>query len=156
MRYPPALSYTPQRSRVYASVVALITIILIALCVDFIPASGHFSLKNSVFLLLTAAVSLWLVYDAYRKPRGHLHYAQGVWTWQLENQEIAGTCALHVDLQTYMLVSFVACQENSRHLSKTTQWFHLEAGQFANSSHWAALRRAVYSPAQPAYEAVVA
>ena len=106
-------------------------------------------------------VSLWLLHDAFHKPRGQLHYAQGVWTWQLETQEIPGTLHLHFDLQSYMLVSFVALHENKSLLPKTTQWFHLEAGYFklaGGSSDWAALRRAVHASAsvhtEPAHEAV--
>jgi hypothetical protein len=161
MRYPPALSYTPQRSQVYASAAVLVTIVLIALCAYSIPASGHFSFKNGLFMGLAVAASLWLLFDAYRKPRGQLHYAQGVWTWQLESQEIPGTLHLHVDLQTYMLVSFAALHENKSLLPKKKQWFHLEAGHFKSaggSSDWAALRRAVHVSvsvrAEPAHEAV--
>ncbi len=159
MRYPPAITFTPGRSRVYGAVAVLITLILIVLCAVFISGTGLFSFKNGLFCFAAAAVSLWLLRDAWRKPLGRLHYAQGQWQLQLNDREVAGTCALHLDLQRYMLVSFTAQHSNNRFSIPTTQWFHLEARQIDHATRaqvWGALRRAVYAPAELADEAVAA
>ncbi len=153
MRYPPAIAYLPARSRVYCVVAMLVTIILIALCAISMPANGHFSFKNSLLMGFATAVCLWLLHDAWRHPRGRLHYAQGQWIWQLGPQEIAGTLHLHLDLQNYLLVSFAAQHGNASFLSKTTQWFHLEARQ-VDPATWGKLRRAFHAQVEPSHEAV--
>jgi hypothetical protein len=158
MRYPAALSYTPARSRWYACLALLITIILIAFVAINTGASGLFSLKNSLLSAAVAAVSIWLLHDAWRQPRGQLHYSQGQWRWQREGGEIAGTLRLHLDLQNYLLVSLHTQHGNNSFLSKTTQWFHLEARQVdqaAGHVAWAQLRRAVFAQVEPSHEAVV-
>jgi hypothetical protein len=156
MRYPPALTYTPGVSWVYrvvATVIAcLIAIVMIAVYADSMPATGHFSFKSGAWMLLSAFISLWLLWDAYTRPRGQLQYAQGQWHWLHDSQETAGTCALHLDLQSYMLVSFVPHQPQKKFFRTTTQWFHLEARHAdpaAGLPAWLALRRAVYAPAAP-------
>lgn len=162
MRYPPAITFTPQASWVYRAAVLLVTIILIAACAYSMPANGQFGLKNSVFLALAAFASLWLLRDAWKRPQGSLLYAQGQWLWLREDQEIAGTLSLHLDLQSYMLVSFKAHAAQSSFFQTTTQWFHLEARHAdhaaspANPGAWLALRRAIHSPMEPADEAVAA
>jgi hypothetical protein len=163
MRYPPALSFTPGRSRVYLAVAILIAINLIALCAHFTTVSSHFSLKTGLWMLFAAASIIWLLIDAGKRPRGQLAYAQGQWTWRHADQEIQGTCALHVDLQNYMLVSFVPSAD--AHLPRTgislikTQWFHLEARHVdpaAGLLAWQALRRAVHAQVEPSHEELAA
>jgi hypothetical protein len=158
MRYPPAICHTPVRSRVYLMVVLLIAIILIASCVYSMPANGHFSFKNSLLLMLSLIASLWLLRDACKPPGGQVQYAQGQWVWQREGLETAGTLRLHLDLQSYLLVSFVDHHHNHNRLQLTkTQWFHLEARHLhhvANSSSWTALRRAVHAQVKSGYETV--
>jgi hypothetical protein len=157
MRYPAALSYTPARSRWYGCLVLLITIILIAAAAINTGAGGLFSLKNSLFSVAAVAVSMWLLHDAWKQPRGQLHYSQGQWSWQLADREIAGTLRLHLDLQNYILVSLHAQHSNNSFLSKTTQWFHLEARQVdqaAGHVAWGQLRRAVHAQVEPSHEAV--
>jgi hypothetical protein len=159
MRYPPALTFTLRASWVYRGMVWVLTIILIAACAVSMPASGQFSFKNSVFLALVAFASVWLLLDAWKRPNGSLHYAQGQWHWLHEDQDIAGTCALHLDLQSYMLVSFRAHSAKHKLFQTRTQWFHLEArhtDQAANPGVWLALRRAIHSPMEPTDEAVAA
>jgi hypothetical protein len=153
MRYPPAIRYTPVRSGVYLLVAVLIATILIALCAYFMPANGHFSLKKGFFVVVAAWVCLWLLHDAWKRPLGQLHYAQGQWVWQQGGQNIAGTCALHLDLQSYLLVSFVAQHSRNSLLFKTTQWFHLEARR-VDPMTWGKLRRAVHAQVEPSHEAV--
>jgi hypothetical protein len=169
MRYPPALSFTPGRSRVYLAVATLIAIIFIALCAYFVPGNSHFSPKNGIWMLLAAASILWLLMDAGKRPRGQLAYAQGQWVWRHADHEIQGTLRLHFDLQTYMLVSFVPSA--AAHPPKTgifpikTQWFHLEArradqgaalASLAGLPSWQALRRAVHAQVAPSHEELAA
>lgn len=162
MRYPPALTFTPRASWVYRSTALLIAMILIASCAISMPASGHFSLKSVVLAALAACASVWLLRDAWRRPQGSLHYAQGQWCWLHHGETTMGTLRLHFDLQTYMLVSFTAHSVQHKLFQTTTQWFHLEARHAdpaaspAGAGAWAALRRAVYSPMEPADEAVAA
>ncbi|MBS7808946.1 hypothetical protein [Variovorax sp. PCZ-1] len=163
MRYPPALTFTPSASWAYRAFALLITLILIASCAVFIPANGHFSLKIMAYLALAAGASGWLLHDAWKKPRGSLHYAQGQWHHLQDQREIPGTLGLHIDLQAYMLVSFRAHSANNRLFHTTTQWFHLEARHLdhaaqapAHAGAWSKLRRAVHSPMGSADEAVVA
>ena len=153
MRYPPAIRYTPERSGVHLAMAALIATILVALCAYFMPANGQFSLKKGLFVVLAALTCLWLLHDAWKQPRGQLHYAQGQWTWQREGQDIAGTCVLHLDLQNYMLVSFAVQHSDNSSLFKTIQWFHLEARQ-VDPAIWGKLRRAVHARVEPSHEAV--
>lgn len=149
MRYPPAVTTPLGTSRVYQSFVLIVTIILIALFVYSMPASGYFSLKNSAVSLLSLIAVVGLLCDAWRKPKGVLHYAHGQWEWQLGDRQLAGTLRLHLDLQCYMLVSFVPIAQ-SHPFFPTTQWFHIEAWPSQADNHasvWLALRRAVYAPA---------
>jgi hypothetical protein len=160
MRYPPALRFTPRASWVYGAMALLITIIFIAACAVSMPASGSFSCKSGIFMALAGLSSAWLLFDAWKKPKGSLHYAQGQWHWAHESQEIAGTLRLHLDLQSYMLVSFKTHSTQKQLFQTKTQWFHLEvrhadhAASPAHAEAWLALRRAVYSPMEPADEAV--
>jgi hypothetical protein len=169
MRYPPALIFAPKRSRMYGAAAILIAILLIALCAYSMPASGHFELKNAVVMLLAAVASLWLLRDALQRPRGQLAYAQGQWVWQSADGETAGTCALHLDLQVYMLVSFAPSAQTQSATTGffpiKTQWFHLEArhvdhgaalASLAGQPCWQALRRAVYAQAQSSHEELAA
>jgi hypothetical protein len=155
MRYPPALIYTPGRSRVYLVVACGVTMILIALCAHSVPATGQFGLKNVALMLLSACAAIWLLRDAWAQPRGQLHYAQGQWLYAQESQETVGTLQLHLDLQSYMLVSFLPQQPSGRFFLKTTQWFHLEATQIdpaAGKAAWLALRRAVLAASEHSLE----
>ena len=159
MRYPPALTFSPGASWVYRLVAWIITIILIALGAYSMPANGLFSLKNSVFLMLAASASLFLLRDAYRRQQGSLHYTQGVWHWQHGEETIAGTCVCHLDLQSYMLVRFCAHPAQNKPFLKTTQWFHLEgrhADYAATPGGWLALRRAIACPMASPFDAWVA
>jgi hypothetical protein len=160
MRYPPSLRFELRASRIYRAVACLVAIFIIANYLYSASGNLQFSLKNLVLGLCSACAALWLVCDAWKRPKGSLHYAQGQWHWLDENQEIRGTCALHLDLQSYMLVSFSAQSAKLRFFQTTTQWFHLEARHAhhaaspAHAEAWLALRRAVYSPMEPADEAV--
>ena len=162
MRYPPAITFTPRASWVYRAFALLITIILVAVGAVFMPANSPFSLQNSLFLVLAGAASLWLLCDAFARPRGSLQYAQGQWHWLHEDRELAGTLSLQLDLQTYMLVSFTAHAAPDKLFQTATQWFHLEARHIdhaatpALSGVWSTLRRAIYSPVERADEAVAA
>jgi hypothetical protein len=160
MRYPPAVTFTPRASWVYRGMALAVTIILIAAGAVFFPATSHFSSKNIVFLVLAAFAILWLLRDAWKRQKGSLHYAQGQWHLFHEDQEIAGTLRLHLDLQSYMLVSFTAHSAQYKLFQTTTQWFHLEARHadhaVSQAQAWGALRRAVYSPMEPTDEAVAA
>jgi hypothetical protein len=159
MRYPPALTFTPRASWVYRAMALGAAIILIAACAVFMPASSQFSLKNSLFLALAAFASILLLRDAWKRPIGCLHYAQGQWHWLHQDQEIAGTLRLHLDLQSYMLMSFTAHTAQYKLFQTTTQWFHLEArhtDHAANLGVWLVLRRAIHSPMEPTDEAVAA
>ena len=159
MRYPPAFTFTPGASWAYRTVAVMITTFLIALCAVSLPANGLFSLKFSVLAALAALASIWLLRDAYRSPQGSLHYTQGAWYWQRDDQHIAGTCVCHLDLQSYMLMSFTAHPTHNKPFLKTTQWFHLEgshADQAANPGGWLALRRALFCPMEAEREELVA
>jgi hypothetical protein len=160
MRYPPALTFTPGASWVYRAfatamaclMACAIATIMIAASAYSMPATGGFSIKNGAWMLLAASTALWLLWDAWALPHGQLQYAQGQWHWLHDSQETAGTCALHLDLQSYMLVSFVPHQTQKKFFQTTTQWFHLEARHAdpaAGLPAWLALRRAVYAPAAP-------
>lgn len=161
MRYPPALTFTPRESWVYRAATFLVIIILIAACVEFMPASGSLPIEYGVFLSAALIACLLLLRDAWKRPQGSLRYAQGRWQWVRDSQEVGGTCVLHLDLQSYMLVSFTAHSAQNE-LFQTTQWFHLEARHAdhaaspANTGAWLALRRAVCSSLDPADEALAA
>ncbi len=149
MRYPPAITHTLGASWGYRSVACIVATFLIAIYADFVWASDHFSLIDGTLMLLGGGMSLWLLIDAWRKPHGALHFAQGQWHWLQANEETAGTLRLHFDLHNYMLVSFVPHQRSGGFFLTTTQWFHLEARQVdpaAGWSAWLALRRAVHAP----------
>ena len=159
MRYPPALTFTPARSRVYGFVACTAAIILVAICLYSIRANSPFSLSFGAWIGLCVGVTAWLLHDAWRAPCGQLVWAQGQWHLQLNGESVAGTLCLHFDLQQYMLVSFVPCAQADRaktdFLRITTQWFHLEARHVdpaAGPSGWLALRRAVYAAAVPKHE----
>jgi hypothetical protein len=159
MRYPPALTFTPGSSGVHRLFASAFTIILIALCAYFITVNGLFNLKNSAFALLCLCLATWLLLDAWRKPRGQLQFSQGQWIWLHADQEIQGTLRLHLDLQTYMLVSFapsaLASQRRTGFFPIKTQWFHLEARHAdpaARSQCWLALRRAVHAQVAHSHE----
>ena len=140
----------------------MLAIILIATSAAFMPASNPFSLQNSLFLVLAGASSLWLLCDSFARQRGSLRYAQGQWHWLHEDRELAGTLSLHLDLQSYMLVSFTAHAAPDKFFQTTKQWFHLEARHIdhaatpALSGVWSSVRRAIYSPVERADEAVAA
>ncbi len=152
MRYPPAMTFTPAASWVYRSVACLVTLILIALYAVSAMADGLFSLKSGVFLMLALMASCWLLRDAWKRPQGSLHFAQGQWCARVSEQEIVGTCTLHLDLQAYMLVSFRAHPSDNKHLVPRTQWFQLEARHedpAAGKQAWLSLRRALYASTAP-------
>lgn len=166
MRYPPALIYTLRVSHVYRAASCLTAIILIALCAYSMPAIGHFGFINWVGAAFSALACVGLLRDAWRAPQGQLHFAQGVWHWlpagaALADASLPGTCTLHIDLQSYMLVSFTPQSSNKKFFHTTTQWFHLEdnsqegdaaQSQWAASCDWLALRRAVLA-GTPRHEA---
>lgn len=150
MRYPPAVTYALGASRVHRGIACGITIILIALCAQPVGANGRFDLINIAWLVLASAAIIWLLRDAWRPQTGSLRYAQGQWFWACGEEDIAGTCALHLDLQGYVLVSFKPHTIDNKPFSKRTQWFHLEARRedpAAGLHAWLALRRALHAPA---------
>lgn len=162
MRYPPSLLFTPRASRVYRSTAVFITMLLIAACAYSMPLNGEFPSEKILCVAMALLISIGLLRDAWRPPRGSLHYTQGQWHWVQGDQQTAGTCVLHLDLQTYMLVSFTAHCAQEKLFQTTKQWFHLEARHVdhaaiaADAGQWGALRRAIYAPMAPADEAVVA
>jgi hypothetical protein len=154
MRYPPAVTYALGASRVYRGVACGITVILIAICAHSAGANGQFGLINTAWLVLASIAIIWLLRDAWRRQQGSLRYRQGQWSWAFGEEDIAGTCALHLDLQDYVLVSFKPHANDSdngnKPLSKRTQWFHLEGRRedpAAGPCAWLALRRALHAPA---------
>ena len=156
MRYLPNVTFALRRSRIYLGVVGAIAIILIALCAYSVLARPLFDVKNLVLLSLGVVALGWLARGVLQQPGGQLHFAQGQWRWQCARAsdvvDVAGTLRLHLDLQKYMLVSFVPHQQFGETFLKTTLWFHLEARQedrTANAQAWLAVRRAVYSPQVP-------
>jgi hypothetical protein len=145
MRYPPAISIQPQGSSIYRAVVMVLAILLIANYSINTGASGLFSFQKTVLALVSGLALAWALADAWRRPIGRLHYAQGQWWLAQADHAVAGTLSLHFDLQGYMLVRFQT-QAAPSYFSKTkTQWFHLQAGHF-DPATWLALRRAVHSP----------
>jgi hypothetical protein len=177
MRYPPAIAITPAGSHMYRAAASVITIILIALCAYFIKGSSHFDSGKLLVVGLMLVVASWLMWDAWaswllpqRAHQDQLHYANGLWTLRKDrgqNQQTPdtqgahGTLRLHLDLQSYLLVSF---QTNlpptsplqsalARFFPTTTQWFHLEARHFhpaaTTAPSWLALRRAVHASQAP-------
>ncbi len=101
-------------------------------------------------MLLSFFVPVWLLRDAWREPQGQLHFNQGQWLWRQTSQEstasdLPGTLRLHLDLQSYMLVSFSAHTNKKQFFPIRTPWFHLEGRQThpAAGAQWLALRRAV-------------
>jgi hypothetical protein len=163
MRYPPALRYTPAASNVYRCVACLFTIILIANYLYLACGKGIFYSYNWAWLLLTAAAVAFLQWDAWRSPRGQLEFSQGQWVWQQADQAVQGTFRLHLDLQSYMLLSFAPSAPThpptKGFLPIKTQWFHLEARHVdstASPTSWQALRRAVLTQWVPSHEERVA
>jgi hypothetical protein len=179
MKSPPAASIRLGASWWYRSMVLLIASLLIAACAVFYWASGLFDTQNSVFqslrgVLVVAASSVAIalaLWDAWRPRFGALHYAGGDWVLALGDVEYQGTISAVLDLQYYMLVTFVPSPHSldPRHLhNKQQQWLHLESrharhpaqldGQAGiaparSSLHlpsWQALRRAVHAQAVPA------
>lgn len=154
MRYPPAVTFTPGVSWVYRFFAALVALILIALCAVSAVDISQLPLKNTLPMALAGLACIWLAQDAFRRPPGSLRYAQGQWYWLSADQEFAGTCVLHFDLQSYMLVRFTEQPATRSLFPKTTQWFHLEArrkdpvaGAANGRKAWMALRRALHAPA---------
>ena len=158
MRYPPAVTFTPGVSWVYRVFAVLNTILLIALCAVLAGGNGQFSIRNTMPMALAGLACIWLAQDAFRRPPGSLRYAQGQWYWLSADQEFAGTCVLHLDLQSYILVRFTKQPATRSLFSKATQWFHLEArhedpaagianGIADGRDAWMALRRALHAPA---------
>jgi hypothetical protein len=163
MRHPPQIRIRPASSRVYRLFASALTIILIALGAYFIRANGQFDLKNGFVAGLLAACSVWLLLDAWRRPTAaHRQwvFSDGQWTeCPPEEPQIPGTLRLHLDLQSYMLVSFAPSMPTKPFFLRTTQWFHLEASQEDFASHplrWLALRRAVLAPAERGHEELAA
>ena len=150
MRYPPAVTFTPGVSWVYRVFAVLNTILLIALCAVLAGGNGQFSIRNTMPMALAGLACIWLAQDAFRRPPGSLRYAQGQWYWLSADQEFAGTCVLHLDLQSYILVRFTKQPATRSLFSKATQWFHLEARHqdpATGTQAWQALRRALHAPA---------
>jgi hypothetical protein len=171
MRHPPQISIRPASSRVYRLFASALTIILIALGAYFIRAIGQFDLKNGpvagIVIGLLAACSVWLLLDAWRRPSASQRqwvFSDGLWAQSppegsSEGPQIPGTLRLHLDLQSYMLVSFAPSMPTKPFFLRTTQWFHLEASQedFASRpQRWLALRRAVLAPPERGHEELAA
>lgn len=159
MRSPPYAQIELGPSRVCRAWAMAIALLLIALCALSIRAEGHFSFKITLWLACCAGVIAWLLHDAWRQRSGQLQYSQGQWFWQNEASGVAGTLRVHLDLQSYILVSFTEQHRNRPFLSPTTTWFHLEARHAAPAfgpASWQAVRRAVYASAGPEHEAVAA
>lgn len=150
MQTAPAVSTPLGASWVYRSIALLITIILIAACALFTLASGSFSAKNGLLCALTTAASAWLLHDAFRPVRGALHFAAGQWVLAQGDIEYAGTIAPRIDLQSYVLVYFVAFETNHKQPDGTSTrpqsiWLHLERKHMRNMPDWLALRRAIFA-----------
>jgi hypothetical protein len=147
MRYPPAISIQPQGSGIYRAMVMIFAILLIANYSINTGAFRLFSFQNTVLACISVLALAWALVDAWRRPIGRLHYAQGQWWLAQADHAVAGTLNLHLDLQAYILVRFQT-QAVPSYFSKTkTQWFHLQAGHF-DPATWLALRRALHSPQQ--------
>ena len=149
MRYPPAITFTPGASWVYRAVASLFATILIALGAVYTAANGGFSFKNSAFAALALLSAAWLMRDAWMRQVGSLRYAQGQWSWVCGDEDVSGTCAIHLDLQRYILVSFTAHSNHNKLFNRGSKWFHLEARSedpAAGRLAWLALRRALYAP----------
>jgi hypothetical protein len=165
MRYPPALSFALRASRLHRCVAVLFATILVANYALVLCGNSYFSYKNGLCFMLSAVAVSWLLRDAWKLPQGSLRYSQGQWSWLHQDQEIAGTCALHIDLQSYMLVSFRSDSAQDQLFQTRSQWFHLEARHADHAAlsvspsagvGWLALRRALYCPKGPVDEAVAA
>ncbi|NJS36621.1 MAG: hypothetical protein HC765_09685 [Brachymonas sp.] len=175
MQHAPALDILPQRSRVHACAVMLLTIIMIALSADFMTASGQFGLKNVLWTGAAAGLLTWAWADVLRQPQGALRLAQGQWSWrkmdradtQVASKEQVGTLQVHLDLQSYLLVRW-SPQQSEQFLSgrifrTIPSWFHLEARHFQDMDvtkpmseairvaqpSWQVVRCAVYSSQTP-------
>jgi hypothetical protein len=173
MKSPPAASIRLGASRWYRGMVLLIASLLIAAYALFYWASGLFYAKNSVFqswqgILVAGAVSLAIaaaLWDAWRPRFGALHYAGGDWVLALGDVEYQGTLRPVLDLQYYLLVTFVPSTNGSdlrdgsdtlQLHNKQQQWLHLESRHARHTTHtsqnlssWQALRRAVHAQAVP-------
>jgi hypothetical protein len=184
MKSPPAASIRLGASWWYRCMVLLTAALLIAACAVFYWASGLFDAKNGVFqslrgVLVTTAASVAIalaLWDAWRPRFGALHYAGGDWVLALGDVEYQGTLRPVLDLQYYLLVTFVPStngsdpRDNSDTLqlhNKQQQWLHLESRHARHSGlldgqagtaparsalalpSWQALRRAVHAQAMP-------
>jgi hypothetical protein len=184
MKSPPAASIRLGFSWYYRAIVLLLAAFLIAACALFYWASGLFDAQKGVTqslqgaaLAMAASVTIALaLWDAWRPRFGALHYAGGDWVLALGDVEYQGTLRPVLDLQSYLLVTFMPSHNSSdprdgsdpRQLhNNQQQWLHLESrharhttqlgtqsGQTARSTlllpSWQALRRAVHAQAVPA------
>jgi hypothetical protein len=174
MKSPPAASIRLGVSWWYRCMVLLIASLLIAACALFYWASGLFDAQNSVFqslrgISLAAVASLAIaqaLWDAWRPRYGALHYAGGDWVLALGDVEYQGTLRPVIDLQYYLLVTFVPSLDSidtGQLHNKQQQWLHLESRHARHSMQsgtqatrsslvlpsWQALRRAVHAQAVP-------
>jgi hypothetical protein len=137
MHAAPSVSYPVGRSPFAGWVLA-------GLWLAGLLAAGAWSLQSgsgwrqlAAFAALVACGSLawhgWL-----RSPRGMLRWDGAAWTWEEGGSVLAGHPAIALDLQSRLLLRWRADGAGTR-------WLWLE--QASASSHWDALRRAVYSRA---------
>jgi hypothetical protein len=165
MRYPPALRWPLQSAWSYRGfsllISGLITTILIANYVDFVPGSEPFFYKKAVLSVLGLLVMAWLLWDAWHAREGELVYAQGQWLLRQHGQEIPGTLRLHLDLQNYMLASFEQnqLQPANKKWKRALQWMfkpslRLHSATFSATNMWVHLepwQSGATSGARPAW-----
>ena len=145
MHGAPSVSFPVGRSLWAGAVAAAIWLLGAGVAAGWL-ATAAWSPRQAVALALLAATGAWAAAAWWRQPSGRLDWDGAAWCWwpaagvPLEG----GSLRVAADLQFLLLVQWSGAGRRS--------WLWLE--RRADPSRWAALRRAVYSRADPATQAL--
>lgn len=139
MHAAPSVTYPVGRSAFAGALLAVIWLEGLLACLLWIAASG-FGWRQAAGLLLVAGIGAHVAAFWWRSPQGLLRWTGAGWEWEQGGRVLAGQAQNALDLQARMLLRWRDAEGGAR-------WIWVE--RKSDASHWDALRRAVYSRANP-------
>jgi hypothetical protein len=160
MDSPPAATIRLGVSWWYRAMVGGATALLVVGFATLHGASNPWGGVTAVAWGAAGFAMAWAWWDAWRAPKGALHYAAGDWVLARNGAEAMGTLHVVIDLNVYLLVKFIPQDAGLHNYSinmpqSPALWLHLEprnvrGAQKPNTAQlqaadWLALRRAVFA-----------
>jgi toxin CptA len=139
MHGAPSVSYPVGRSLLAGSLLLAAWLLGLVACTVW-AWQGASASRLAVAAAACLAAGAWTGWWWHRQPSGLLAWDAGAWSWSAGGPEVeSGSVKVQLDLQSLLLLRFTA-QGDGR-------WLWVERARLPG--RWDALRRAVYSRANP-------